>query len=123
MAEHHNVRVGSSEETLIGQTFHAVQDALLFQEPMPLLFTVGQADEACKKGSCGLCESTCILKDKVRDMMLGFVEGSSDVSGLGGSQVCKESMQNSITSIFLLLDYVPIFYEPAVIVQVQMSYD
>jgi hypothetical protein len=25
-------------------------------------------------------------------MMLGFVEGSSDVSGLGGSQVCKESM-------------------------------
>jgi len=56
-------------------------------------------------------------------MMLGFVEGSSDVSGLGGSQVCKESMQNSITSIFLLLDYVPLFYEPAVIVQVQMSYD
>ena len=56
------------------------------------MFTVGQGTEECVKGSCGLCESTCVLKDKVRDMMLGFVEGSSDVSGLGGSQVCKESM-------------------------------
>ena len=51
------------------------------------------------------------------------MEGSSDVSGLGGSQICSESMKTSINSVFALSNYFNTLYEPATITAVFMAYD
>ena len=55
--------------------------------------------------------------------MVGFVEGSADVSGLGGSQICQESMTASITSVFALFDHLSTMYEVATITEFGMDYE
>lgn len=118
-------RVGASkgEPTMLATVFAAVQSELLFEDPLPFMFKhlVGNADE--ELGDCGFAVETCESVDKIKDMTIGFVEGSSEVSGLGGSSICIESMTSSINSVFALFDHVSTMYEPATITEFSMDYD